>query len=274
MANSRRGCVRIAAVQLQSQASVENNLRACELQIAAAADQGARLVVLPENFAVFGGDEARHRSAERLDGDGPIVSCLRSSARAHGVAIIAGGMPEQSAVPTRPFNTCVCVDSNGVVVGAYRKLHLFDVELAGERYAESAGTTPGDVPLTLELSGLKVGLSICYDLRFPELFRHLVGEGAEVLTVTAAFTEQTGRAHWEVLIRARAIESQCWVVAAAQWGQHPNHRRTFGHSMVVSPWGEVSEILREGEGVVSAELDLGLVDECRSRLPCLRHRRL
>lgn len=266
--------VPVAAVQMRCGGDVAANLETCRRRIVEAAQAGAKLVVLPENFAYFGDEAGRAAVAEPASLDGSIVSALSAAARAAGVAIVAGGMPERSLDPERPYNCAVCIDERGEVVDAYRKIHLFDVQLPDARHRESASASAGVAPTVASLAGLRVGVSICYDVRFPELYRRLVDGGANVLVVSAAFTKPTGEAHWEVLLRARAIESQCWLVAAAQWGDHPNGRTTFGRSMIVDPWGQVAARLDEGEGIVDARVDLGRVDEVRSRLPSLRHRRL
>ena len=266
-----------AAVQMNSQADEAANLaRACAL-VAEAASRGARAVVLPENFALMGHDEEDKRAiAEDLDdGSGPIATMLRTTARQHGVWIVAGGLPERSADRDRPYNTCAVVDPTGAVVARYRKLHLFDVDLAdGTRYRESGSTMAGDAPVVADVAGLRLGLSICYDLRFPELYRALSTAGAEALVVPAAFTLATGKDHWLTLLRARAIESQTYVVAAAQWGKHPRGRMTFGKSCIIDPWGEVVAQASEGEGVVLATLDPAYLQRVRANLPSLQHRRL
>lgn len=268
--------MRVAVAQMNSQDDVAANLVAVEKRVAEAAASGAELVVLPENFAFMGGtDEQRRTVAESLDGAGPIVRALARLARAHHVTIIGGGMPEQSGDPDRPHNTCVVVASTGEIVARYRKIHLFDVEVGdGQTYRESAAVTPGDGPVAIDVGPLKLGLSVCYDLRFPELYRRLVDLGATALVVPAAFTLMTGKDHWHVLLRARAIESQTYVLAAAQWGKHPKGRTTYGKSLIVDPWGDVIAQASEGEGIATATLDLERVASVRRSLPCLSHRRL
>lgn len=268
--------LRIAAVQMNSHDDVAANLAVVARRVAEARDQGARCVLLPENFAFMGGtDEQRREVAESLDERGPIVEALRELAHRHGVTIIGGGLPERTSDPERPHNCSVVVGPDGTIVARYRKVHLFDVDVGdGQTYRESAAVTPGDAPVAVDVGPARVGLSICYDLRFPELYRRLVDLGAQVLTVPAAFTLATGKDHWHVLLRARAIESQCYVVAAAQWGKHPKGRMTYGKSLVVDPWGDVVAQAPEGEGVVTATLDLDRVAQVRASLPSLRHRRL
>ncbi len=265
----------VAAVQLSSGDDVAKNLDVVEREVARAAAGGARLAVLPENFAFFGPATARTRLAERAgDASAPVQAALAALARRNRVSIVAGGHPEVAGDPARPFNSALVFAADGALVGCYRKRHLFDVELPdGARYDESRTTTPGDGEVVLDLEGLRCGLSICYDLRFPEHFRALVGAGAEVLLVTAAFTRTTGADHFSVLLRARAIENQCWVVAANQWGSHPGGRETFGHSCVIDPWGHVVVEAAEGVGTISAAIDLDRVHEVRRRLPALAHRR-
>lgn len=265
-----------AAVQMNSQADVAKNLARAELLVAEAAKQGARMIVLPENFAFMGGeDDERLRVAEHLDTDKPgaIRTFLETNSKKHGVWIIAGGLPEASGDAVRVHNTCVVVGPDGSITARYRKIHLFDVEVGdGQRYRESASCAPGDKPVVAPVAGASVGLSICYDLRFPELYRSLVALGAEVLVVPAAFTLATGKDHWHVLLRARAIESQCYVIAPAQWGTHPKGRRTFGKSCIIDPWGEVIAQASEGEGIAVATLDPAYLQHVRTSLPSLQHR--
>ncbi|APR79536.1 Aliphatic amidase AmiE [Minicystis rosea] len=266
----------IAAVQLSSQADVGRNLDRVEVLIAEAARRGAAIVLLPENFAYLGGDEASKRAvAEDLgQADGPIARRLSGLARTHGIDILGGGMPERSSDPDRPFNTLAVFRKDGSVHAAYHKIHLFDVDLLERSYRESAAVTAGDEPVVIEAGGLRIGLSICYDLRFPELYRALAARGADVLVVPAAFTVTTGKDHWHVLLRARAIESQAYVVAAAQWGKHPGGRATYGKSCIIDPWGEIIAQASEGEGVITASIDLTYLAHVRESLPSLRHRRL
>jgi predicted amidohydrolase len=184
-------------------------------------------------------------------------------------------MPERGPDPDRPFNTCAVIAADGSVAAKYRKIHLFDVELGdGQHYRESVSTTAGDQPVWCAVGGLRVGLSVCYDVRFPELYRAYADVGADVLVVPAAFTAATGRHHWDVLVRARAIESQAYVVAAAQCGTHPQGRQTYGHSSIVDPWGEVVAQRPEGEGIVIANVEPSHIAMVRSKLPVLRHRRI
>ena len=265
-----------AAVQMSSQADVGENLDLASELLREGARRGATIALLPENFAYFGDEAGRRVHAETLAPDappGPIAVRLANVARELGIHIIAGGMPEISLDPERPYNTCAVFAPDGHLAAKYRKCHLFDVDLAERAYRESAATTAGDEVVAATLGGLRVGLSICYDLRFPELYRSLAALGAEVLVVPAAFTVTTGKDHWHVLLRARAIESQAYVVAAAQWGKHPLGRQTFGKSCIIDPWGEIIAQSSEVEGVITAVLDRAYLQQVRASLPSLQHRR-
>jgi predicted amidohydrolase len=266
----------VAAVQLSSQGEVRENLHVVERITREAALRGAGLVVLPENFAFMGDEAVRATHAEALgDLAAPIQSTLSRLAREHRVYLVAGGMPERSGDARRPFNTALCFGPSGELVTSYRKIHLFDVELAdGTSYRESRGNTPGEAPVVLDAAGFRLGLSICYDLRFPELYRELTRAGAEVLLVPAAFTLHTGKDHWHVLLRARAIEAQSYVVAAAQWGKHPLGRVTYGHALIVDPWGTVLAEAPDGIGFALADLDGTRLGDVRSSLPSLQHQRI
>jgi predicted amidohydrolase len=268
----------VAAIQLSSQDDVSANLVQCGQWLERAAATGATLAVLPENFAFFGAEGGRVQAAERLaqgTPSGPIQSALARWARELELTIVGGGMPIVSEDPQRPYNTCVVFSPDGRLAAHYDKIHLFDVSLSdGTALQESARTTPGSALTTLRVQGFELGLSICYDLRFPELYRGLVDAGAEVLLVPAAFTLHTGKDHWTPLLRARAIESQAWVVAAAQWGTHPQGRRCYGHSMIVDPWGAVVAQCPDHTGFAVATLDRDYMQQVRDGLPSLRHRRL
>ncbi len=270
------GSLRVASVQLSSQDSLDANLAECRALIDVAAGKGAKVVLLPENLAYMGPEPTKFTIAERLgDLGAPIQRTLSEAAKVHGIHVIAGGIPERSDDERRPFNTCAVFSDGGDMVASYRKIHLFDVDLAdGTTLRESAGSQAGKEPVTVTLAGFVFGLSICYDLRFPELYRALVDRGAEVLVVPAAFTLHTGKDHWHVLLRARAIESQCFVVAAAQWGKHPQGRATYGHSLIVDPWGTVLSEAPDRIGVIVADLDRDDLRRVRASLPSLRHRRL
>jgi predicted amidohydrolase len=264
----------VAALQLNSQADVAANLESCRRLVGRAARRGAELVLLPENFAFFGPEAGKLRVAESL-ADGPIATALAEMAREFRVCVIGGGFPEQSSDPQRPHNALLVVGADGSHLATYRKIHLFDVDLGGSgSYSESAATSAGTAPVVVDVAGFKLGLSICYDLRFPELYRALSEQGAEVLLVPAAFTLHTGKDHWHVLLRARAIEAQAFVVAAAQHGAHPGGRNTYGHSLVADPWGTVIAEASDGEGLVSATLERSRLEAVRRSLPSLTHRKL
>jgi predicted amidohydrolase len=268
--------MRVAVVQLNTQDSVPENLARVRHWVSQAAAAGAQLVALPENFAFMGEEAQKREFAERLDGafPGPMLGALAETAAKHGVWIVGGGMPERSDDVTRPYNTSVLVDPNGNVAATYRKVHLFDVSLPdGTTLRESAATSAGSEPVTAEVLGVRLGLTVCYDVRFPELYRLLVDQGARVVTVPAAFTLTTGKDHWHALLRARAIENQVYVLAPAQHGKHPRGRQTYGKSIIVDPWGEVIAQCSEGEGFAGARLDFAYQDRVRMSLPSLLHRK-
>ncbi|HMR76840.1 MAG TPA: carbon-nitrogen hydrolase family protein [Polyangiaceae bacterium] len=266
--------LRAAVVQLQCQDDVVQNLAECRRQVLRARGLGAQLALLPENFAYMGAEVDKCQHAETL-GSGPIQDTLAALAREAELTLIAGGFPERSADDRRPFNTALVFGPDGSLRAQYRKIHLFDVALAdGTVLSESSATSSGTDAVITEVAGARIGLSICYDLRFPELYRKLVDQGAQVLVVPAAFTLQTGKDHWHPLLRARAIESQCWLLAAGQWGRHPKGRLTYGHSLIVDPWGVVVAECSDGVGVAVADLDFDLLARVRAAVPCLEHRRL
>jgi predicted amidohydrolase len=269
----------VAAIQLSSQDDVAANLGQCRHWVERAARAGASLVVLPENFAFFGLDAQRVGISEPLLVSGaehaPIQRELSQWARELGITLVGGGMPTHSGDAARPFNTAVVFGPDGQLAAHYHKVHLFDVALAdGTVLRESSKTAPGTALATLGVQGFEVGLSICYDLRFPELYRGLIDAGAQVLLVPAAFTLHTGKDHWTPLLTARAIESQAWVIAAAQWGAHPGGRRCFGHSMVIDPWGAIVAQCPDRPGFALATIDHEYLNQVRASVPSLRHRRL
>jgi len=268
--------LRVCAVQLNSGENVSANLEACEEWVGKAKQRGAKFVVLPENFAYFGAEAGKRKIAESREGTpGQIRSTLAHLAVENSVYLLAGGWPERSADEDRPYNAATLFAPSGSIIAHYRKIHLFDVTLPnGVALTESASTAPGTSVTVCDVLGTKVGLSICYDLRFPELYRALVDGGAQLLAVPSAFTLETGKDHWALLNRARAVESQCWVVAANQWGSHGKGRNTYGHSMVVDPWGAIVAEASDRVGIVVADVDLSLSQQIRARLPCLDHRRL
>ncbi|WP_394820538.1 carbon-nitrogen hydrolase family protein [Pendulispora albinea] len=269
-----------AVVQLSSQADVPSNLERAEKLIEGAVAAGAKLVALPENFAHMGDQEQKRAIAEPVEeggkpGAGPIVRFVRDTAKRFGIHLVAGGFPEKSPDPKRPYNTSLLAGPDGAIVAAYRKIHLFDVSLPdGTSLYESAATLPGDERVTASIGSTVLGMTICYDVRFPELYRTLVRRGARIITVPAAFTVPTGKDHWHVLLRARAIEDQVFVLAPAQTGKHPQGRQTYGKSLIVDPWGDVLAQAGEGEGFAVARLDLAYQDKVRSALPSLEHVRL
>jgi len=274
--------VQVAVIQLSSQDDVNANLARVRELVLEAGRSGAELVALPENFAFMGEESKKCEIAERVDDDpaGPITTTLRLAARDARVWLVAGGMPERSDDPARPFNTSLLFEPDGRLVSRYRKVHLFDVDLAdGTKLLESGATTAGSELVVNEISGragkpVGLGMTICYDLRFPELYRKLGDRGVRIVTVPAAFTLTTGKDHWHVLLRARAIENQVFVLAPAQHGKHPRGRQTYGKSLIVDPWGDVLAQCAEGEGFATARLDFAAQDRVRASLPCLSHRKL
>jgi deaminated glutathione amidase len=265
--------MKIAAVQMVSTSSVAHNLEAARRLVAEAARAGARLVVLPEYFCLMGHHDRDKLAVAEAPGAGPIQQMLATVAREHGVWLIGGTLPIRSGDPDRVFNSNCVYAPDGTLAARYDKIHLFRYDNGRERYDEGAAICAGGEPVALQAGALRVGLSVCYDLRFPELYRELMHPPCDLLSVPAAFTHTTGLAHWELLLRARAVENQCYVVAAAQGGTHDNGRRTFGHSMVVDPLGKVVAVLPEGEGVVLAEIDSARTASVRLQLPALEHRR-
>jgi predicted amidohydrolase len=264
--------VRAAAVQLNSNEDKDRNRRRAEELTRAAAADGARLVVLPEKWNLLGRPEALRAGAEPLDG--PSITWARELARELGIDLVAGSIVEHVEGREKGFNTSVHVGPDGELKAVYRKLHLFDVEVAGTVYRESDTEDPGEeIVLSRLEDGVELGLTVCYDLRFPELYRALAVAGARVIAVPSAFTLATTRDHWEVLLRARAIEDQCFVVAANQVGVSPPGNRSGGRSMIVDPWGLILAQAPDHEGHVVADLDPAAQDEIRARLPSLAHRR-
>jgi predicted amidohydrolase len=265
--------VTAAVVQMTSTADVERNLTAAERLVGEAAARGARFVSLPENFAFLRSEGEPVPEAQALEG--PWVSRLATLARAHGLTLLLGSLPEKAAGETRVYNTSVLIGPDGRTLAVYRKMHLFDIDLPGmEHLKESKAVLPGQDVVVAETPFGRLGLSICYDVRFPELYRRLAREGARVMAVPSAFTERTGKDHWEVLLRARAIENLAYVVAAAQSGHHGRGRSSHGHAMIVDPWGAILAQVPDGEGVAVADLDFERQDRLRRELPALSHTRL
>jgi nitrilase len=262
----------IAAVQMVSAPEVGPNLDTAARLVAQAAAEGAQLVALPEYFPLIGASDAARLAVTEDDGDGPIQRFLADLARAYGIWLVGGSIPLRADDERRLRNACLVFDAEGRRVVRYDKIHLFAFERGAEKYDEALTIEPGGLPVAFDAPCGRVGLAICYDLRFPELFRAF-GE-TSLVVVPAAFTETTGRSHWELLLRARAVENQCYVLAAAQGGEHPTGRVTHGNSMIVDPWGEVVARIDKGEGVVVAELDAARIAEVRASLPALKHRKL
>jgi nitrilase len=266
--------VTVAAVQMCSGADRDANLASAERLLAQAASAGARVAVLPENFAMMARHDAERRAIAEQDGVGVIQEFLARTARTHQLWIVGGTIPIHAPEDGRLAAACVVYDDQGARVARYDKIHLFDVDVPGpkESYRESSYMRPGGSIVVLDTPAGRLGLSVCYDMRFPELYRALEAEGAQWFSIPSAFTVPTGRAHWETLLRARAIENLCYVVASGQTGTHPNGRGTWGHSLIVDYWGAVCAELAEGEGLVSAPLDLTAQAETRQKFPALKHR--
>lgn len=267
---------RIAAIQMASGPNVNANLNEAGRLISRAADAGAELVVLPENFAIMGMKDSDALKVKENEGQGPIQQFLSSQAEKHGVWIVAGTIPLQGSDEQHIRAACLVFDDKGQQVARYDKVHLFDVHLTEneETYNESETIEPGNKAVVVDTPFGKLGLVICYDLRFPEIFRRMVDDGVEIIALPAAFTAITGKAHWESLIRARAIENLCYVVASAQGGFHVNGRETHGDSMIVDPWGNILDRLPRGSGVVVAEYDRDKVANTRKAFPALAHRKI
>ncbi len=266
---------RVGVVQITSVPDVARNLEAAERTVRAAVRDGAELVVVPECYAFLGPENEKSAHAESIAEGGPILDRMKALAKESGAELVLGGHWERSPVPGKVYNSCIHLRADGAVAAVYRKIHLFDVELAdGTVVRESDTIVPGDEVVVTDAPFGTLGLSICYDLRFPELYRALVDRGAVALTVPAAFTLHTGKDHWHVLLRARAIEAQCYVLAAAQTGHHYGIRRSYGHALIADPWGTVLAQVGEGEGAAVATIDPAVVARVRASVPSLRHRRL
>jgi nitrilase len=268
--DSARPAVRVAAIQMVSTPDVAENLSAAEALIAEAAGRGASLVALPEYFCFMGNTDQEKVAIREPEGSGPIQNFLSAQARRHGIILAGGTLPLECPDPDRVYNTSFVYGPDGKQLARYDKIHLFNFQRATESYDESISIRPGNRPVTFDAPWGKVGLSTCYDLRFPELYRAL--GTVDLILAPAAFTYTTGKAHWELLLRARAVENQCYVLAPAQGGQHPNGRRTWGHAMLVDPWGTVVDVLADGPGVVCGPVDPARLAEVREALPALRHR--
>ena len=267
---------RIAAVQMATGPNVNANLIEVERLIRDAAEAGAGLVVLPENFAFMGRQDQDQLAIAETEGDGPLQAFLSKIASRYGIWLVGGTIPIVSSTRQRVRAASLVFNDQGTRVARYDKMHLFDVDLPGtdERYEESAVIEPGDEAIVIDTPFGRLGVMVCYDLRFPELARHMLDSGLEVLAVPSAFTALTGKAHWETLVRARAIENLAYVVAAAQGGYHLSGRETHGHSMIVDPWGAVLAQVPRGSGCICRPLDRGFQDSVRRTFPALQHRRL
>jgi nitrilase len=264
---------RIAAVQMISAPELAPNLATAARLIATAADEGAQLVALPEYFPIIGGSDTDRLALREAEGQGPIQAFLAESAARHGIWLVGGSLPLRADDPAKLRNTCLVFDPQGRRVARYDKIHLFGFRQGAEQYDEAETIEAGAPdPVAFTAPCGRIGLGICYDLRFPELFRAM-GE-LDLIVLPAAFTDTTGKAHWEMLLRARAVENQCYLLASAQGGRHPTGRMTHGNSMIVDPWGEVLARLDKGEGVVCADLDAARIAAVRASLPALCHRRL
>lgn len=261
---------RVAAVQMVSTPCVTENLAGAARLIADAVAQGAQLVSLPEYFPLMGLNERDKVAHRESDGEGPIQQFLAATAREHGIWLAGGSLPLVARVADKVRNASLVYDPQGQRVARYDKIHLFGFQQGAERYDESATIEAGAQPVAFDTPAGRVGLSICYDLRFPELYRAL--GMLSLLLVPAAFTETTGRAHWEILLRARAIENQCYVLAAAQGGKHENGRETHGNSLLIDPWGTIIDRKAKGPGIVIGDVDQTMLSEIRAALPALQHR--
>lgn len=261
---------KVAAIQMASGPNVMGNLNEARRLIAEAAEQGARLVVLPEFFAIMGMSEQDKITACEQPGQGMIQSFLSEAARRHKIWLVGGSIPLAASTPGKVLNSCLVFDGQGEQVARYDKIHLFSLELGNERYDEAKTIEPGNQVVVVDSPFGRIGLAVCYDLRFPELFRAM--KDVDIIVLPAAFTETTGKMHWEVLVRARAVENLAYVIAAAQGGYHVSGRETHGNSMIVGPWGSVLDRLPRGSGVVIAEVNPSYQASLRASLPALTHR--
>ena len=262
--------LKVAAVQMVSAATVAPNLLAADRLIAQAAEQGAQLVALPEYFCILG-----HKDTDKVDvrepfEDGPIQSFLSQAAARHRVWLLGGTVPLVADKINKVRNTSLLFGPDGQRLARYDKIHLFGLDRGGERFNESNTIEPGRTPVVTDIAGFRLGLTVCYDLRFPELYRAL--SPLDLILAPSAFTYTTGKVHWELLLRTRAIENQCYLLAPAQGGVHQNGRRTWGHTMLIDPWGEIVGVLPEGEGIVMGQISRARVQEVRKMLPALTHR--
>ncbi|MDQ6981478.1 MAG: carbon-nitrogen hydrolase family protein [Mariprofundus sp.] len=265
--------MRVACLQMCSGIDRDTNLTTVEGLLAQAAGQGAKLALLPENFGFMGGSDAEKKQIVEDQNHSATLRFLSEQAAVHQMYIIGGALLLKGE-DARIRNASPVFDARGQLLTIYDKIHLFDMDYKGEAYCESALIESGRSPAAVSVGSFRIGLSICYDLRFPELYRVYADDSCDILCNVAAFTATTGRAHWQTLLKARAIENQTYVLASAQWGRHPNGRETWGHSMIIDPWGKVLAELPEGDGVVLAELSKKRLHQVRESLPSLRHRKL
>ena len=272
MMNTTPETVRVASVQMVSSTCVADNVAAVRRLVAGAAAEGAQLVVLPEFFPMIGANDDARLAIREMPGRGPLQSTLAELATTHGIWLVGGSIPLAGTDVHRALNSTLVFDPQGQQISRYDKMHLFGFKAGAESYDESLSIEPGGEPVAFDTPFARIGLSICYDLRFPEYFRQL-GE-VDILILPAAFTATTGEAHWEVLLRARAIENQCYVIASAQGGRHETGRKTWGHSMIIDPWGDILSVLPSGEGWVCADFNRQRLETIRHRLPALKHRRI
>ncbi len=267
--------LRVAALQMVSAMEVEQNLRQAADLLSQAAHDKAQLCVLPENFALMGKQDAAQLQIRETIGTGRLQNFLSQQARQHNLWIVGGTIPLYADSKKHLRSACLVFNPEGQIVARYDKIHLFDVSLSDrEAYQESATLEAGQQPVLVDTPWGKLGLAICYDLRFPELFRHLQQQGAQIFALPAAFTAATGAAHWEVLLRARAVENLSYVIAANQGGQHENGRATYGDSLICDAWGQVLQRLPQGSGIVCADVNFDEQRSIRQRFPCLTHQRL
>lgn len=268
--------ITVAAIQMSSQTNVKENLHTAQNLIQQATAEKSQLVVLPENFAFYGGGESDKLLLAEPFGTGEIQLFLKEMAIANSIWIVAGSIPIQSSNPQKIFAASLLINPQGVCVARYDKIHLFDVQIPGTAYAyqESLHIQAGTDVVSFKTPFARIGLTICYDVRFPELYRELLTQGCDIVCVPSAFTQKTGEAHWEVLLRARAIENLSYVIAPNQIGNHGNDRHTYGHSMIIDPWGKVLAQAQDSVGIITATLDLDQIKQLRRQFPAIEHRRL
>jgi len=263
---------KVAAIQMISAPTIPENLVSARRLIAQAVEQGAKLILLPEYWAALESQDAEKIAHAEEAGNGPVQSFMSAIAKEYGIWLLGGTISLKSSTPDKVLNTMMVYNPQGERIARYDKIHLFSFSKGTESYDESRAIKPGDDVVTFDAPFGKVGLSVCYDLRFPELYRAM--GSCSLIVMPAAIVYTTGKAHWEILLRARAIENQCYLLASGQGGRHPTGRKTYGHSMLINPWGEIVDVLVEGEGIVMGEIDVENMMEIRDRLPALKHRRI